>query len=40
MKLEDFLSESWNIIKDELLKINIDSTEQFMHLYLLRYSVY
>jgi hypothetical protein len=30
MKWEDLLSESWNIIKDELLKINIDSTEQFM----------
>ena len=31
MKWEDLLSESWNIIKEELLKINIDSTEQFMH---------
>jgi hypothetical protein len=31
MKWEDLLSESWNIIKDELLKINIDSTEQFIH---------
>ena len=31
MKWEDLLSESWNIIKDVLLKINIDSTEQFIH---------
>ena len=31
VKWEELLYECWNLLKDELLKINIDSIESFMH---------
>ena len=31
MSWVDTINECWNILKNEILKLNIDSTEEFMH---------